>query len=413
MTMRPFGRGDTVSTFRQLVATVVAEIDKLDNDYVLKASPAELEAYFTKRVVLVPLVVDPSTRYIESQGGASIDVSRPDEIAGFRGRRPPAKGTRLVVALPFTGAPELWQFRPSTHGYGGYPEIEIGDGVVTFAYSFADSSANAQRMKTEIDQAVTALATAAANSASDVENHNQSAPTVIREALTRKRACALKVTGAVAALGIPLKAQAPGLAMTLPALRRPSPIARPEVGGTPFAPEPVLEQQEFEHIISVLRGMSMVIERNPTAFRHADEETIRTHFLLPLNSHYPGAATGETFNASGKTDILIRVNDRNVFIAECKFWRGPKSFDDAIDQLLGYLSWRDSKCALLIFNRTQDSSAVREKMHDLMLARPECRKTLIHTPTADSRYIFVKASDPGREIQMCTLLFDVPHPETL
>ena len=29
---------------------------------------------------------------------------------------------------------------------------------------------------------------------------------------------------------------------------------------------------------------------------------------------------------------------------------------------VGYLSWRDSKCALLIFNQTKDSSAVRQKM---------------------------------------------------
>lgn len=41
----------------------------------------------------------------------------------------------------------------------------------------------------------------------------------------------------------------------------------------------------------------------------------------------------ETFNSSGKTDILIRVENRNIFIAECKFWRGPKSFGEAIEQL--------------------------------------------------------------------------------
>ena len=130
-----------------------------------------------------------------------------------------------------------------------------------------------------------------------------------------------------------------------------------------------------------------------------------------LAGPYEGAATGETFNAAGKTDILIRVENRNVFIAECKFWRGAKSFSEAVDQLLGYLSWRDSKCALLIFNPTKDSSAVRQKMHEVMIARTEHRKTVMHNPDGDSRYLFVKSSDPGREIHIHTMLFDMPRQE--
>ena len=142
-----------------------------------------------------------------------------------------------------------------------------------------------------------------------------------------------------------------------------------------------------------------------------DEEAIRTHFLLQLNGHYEGLATGETFNSVGKTDILIRVDNRNIFIAECKFWRGPHSFSDAIEQVLAYLSWRDSKCALLVFNRQKDSSAVKDKMHEIMEARPEWRKTITPDADGEGRYFFVKESDPGREIQIHTMLFDVPIAE--
>src|SRR5262245_59047525 len=120
-----------------------------------------------------------------------------------------------------------------------------------------------------------------------------------------------------------------------------------------------------------MRSMALVIERNPAAFASLDEEAIHTHFLLQLNGHYEGGATGETFNTSGKTDILIRVENRNIFIAECKLRRGPKTFNEAVDQLLGYLSWRDTKCALLIFNKTRDSGAVRQKMHEAMEGRNE------------------------------------------
>ena len=97
--------------------------------------------------------------------------------------------------------------------------------------------------------------------------------------------------------------------------------------------------------------------------------------------------------------------------AKTEFWRGPKSFSDAIDQLLSYLTWRDSKCALLIFNRAKDSSTVRQKMHEIMEDRPEHRKTVKHQPDGDSRYVLVKESDPGREITVTTQLYDMPSKE--
>ena len=133
------------------------------------------------------------------------------------------------------------------------------------------------------------------------------------------------------------------------------------------------------------------------------------HCLIQLNGHYEGLATGETFNSLGRTDILIRVDDRNVFIAECKFWRGPKVFSDTVDQLLGYVTWRDTKCALVIFNKQRESSAVRRKMHEIMEGRVEHRTTRAHDPNGDSRYTFVKPSDRGQEIQIATMLFDVPQ----
>ena len=120
-------------------------------------------------------------------------------------------------------------------------------------------------------------------------------------------------------------------------------------------------------------------------------------------------APGETFNVSGKTDILVRSGDRNVFVAECKFWHGPKRFDDAITQLLGYLTWRDSKVALVIFNHNRDSEAVRLKMHEVMMSRPEVKKGPQELSGCDPRYVLVKADEPGREIHVTTQLYDVPR----
>ena len=47
-------------------------------------------------------------------------------------------------------------------------------------------------------------------------------------------------------------------------------------------------------------------------------------------------------------------------------------------------------------------------MHEIMISREEHRKTSLHDPNGDCRYVFVKPSDPGREIQIQTMLFDLP-----
>lgn len=281
---------------------------------------------------------------------------------------------------------------------------------MVFTVRFPDDSPDPERLKAEINRQVQSLGSAVGHLANDVANHNREAEQSVRAALQRKIQKARAALDAVAGLGIPIRQRSASQTFTIPTKRLPSPVTRPAVPTEKFAPEPVLDEKEFVHILQVLKSMALVMERSPGAFSSLDEESIRTHFLLQLNGHYEGSATGETFNASGKTDILIRAKDRNVFVAECKFWRGPKSFNEAVDQLLSYLSWRDSKCALLIFNQTKDSSAVRAKMHEAMTARKEWRKTVSHShdSSGESRYIFVKESDPGREVHVCTILFDVP-----
>lgn len=408
MRIQPFRDGDTFATFQNLREKTVREIDGLENEYALKASPVELEQYYVSKATITPPTLDASGHYIDAQTGVQIDVSHDFRRISFDGERIVVKGTAVHIAVPYTGDPNLWRLRPSSYSLSGYPELDVRDDVVVFRCQFPDDSPEPDQLKADIQRSIQSLSYAVSSLARDVENHNREATTAIKAAIERKLQTARAAVNTLAGLGIPIRQRSEPATFTVPTRRHESPVRRPEVPKEKYAPEPALDQREFEHILGVLRSMSLVIERSPKSFTSLDEEAIRTHFLLQLNGHYEGSATGETFNSAGKTDILIRVDNRNIFIAECKFWRGAKSFEEAIDQLLGYLSWRDSKCALLIFNQTKDSSVVRTKMHEIMCARPEHRKTISHDPQGDSRYIFVKSSDPGREVQICTMVFDVP-----
>ena len=66
---------------------------------------------------------------------------------------------------------------------------------------------------------------------------------------------------------------------------------------------------------------------------------MRDFILMFLESHYEsiGSATGETFNAEGKVDILVRRDNGNLFVGECKYWSGSAGLHATLDQLLRYL----------------------------------------------------------------------------
>jgi len=412
MATYPFNGGDVHTAFENVVRNILAEIDGLDSQYVLKASSTELENHFVEKAMVQPLKLHVDQQYIESQRTIQVDVSHDFRRAVFPGEQAHVPGTQLKIAIPYEGQEELWKIRPSTYSLGGYPEIDIYRDRVVITMSFDDDTADRQHVKNEIERSIESLSNAVSNQRRDVERHNKAVPDKIKARLNAKRDKSSAAVGVVTGLGIPLKRRDEAATYAAPVTRRPQ-VSRPKpsVPIEKYKPEPVLEESEYSHILTVLQSMSLVIERNPMSFSTLNEEGIRDHFLLQLNGHYEGAATGETFNSVGKTDILIRMEDRNVFIAECKFWRGPKGFDEAVDQLLGYLTWRDCKCALLIFNRNRDSTTVIQKMHEAMEGRKEWRKSVSHNADGASRYIFVKDSDPGREIVITTMLFDIPSGE--
>lgn len=406
--MRPFQKSDAFSTFRYHIEQITKEIQNLDNEYVISTSQTELENYYIEKTKIEPLVLHIEDYYIENQSGISMDVSHDFNRFVFPGERAIVKGTSLEIAIPFEGDKLLWEIRPSTFSLSGYTDIQIKNDRIVFSVDFPDDSVDASKIKAEISEKAQRLSDAVKNLKNDVDNHNKTAPQTIISTIQRKYQLAQSAIGAVTALNIPMKRREKPLTYVVPTHKRESPIRKPVPTTEPYEAEPVLDEAEYQYILKIMRSMSLVIERSPASFVTLDEEAIRTHFLLQLNGHFEGGASGETFNASGKTDILIRVNNKNIFIAECKFWRGQKVFNDTIDQLLGYLSWRDTKCAILIFNRTKDTAGVRSKMHQTMESRSEHRRTVSYNEDGDSRYIFVKKDEPGREIIITTQIYDIP-----
>lgn len=87
---------------------------------------------------------------------------------------------------------------------------------------------------------------------------------------------------------------------------------------------PTLLSQAYNQILQLMHDVGKEFERLPSLYSGEEEEHLRDHFLRMLEPNFEGSATGETFNKTGKTDILLRHEGLNVFIAECKFWKGKK-----------------------------------------------------------------------------------------
>ena len=201
--------------------------------------------------------------------------------------------------------------------------------------------------------------------------HRENLPRQIRPLIEERKARILADRQMVANLPFKVRARIDAKqTYVAPITRRHISVQKPPTN-RPYKPEPILDEGDYQQILKVIGDMSISIERSPSTFAKLGEEQLRDMFLVPLNGYFEGAAEGETFNAEGKTDILIRVEGRNIFIAECKIWRGPQYLTEAIDQLFSYLTWRDTKSAIIVFNRNKDFSAVLSSIKDTVDAHPQ------------------------------------------
>jgi hypothetical protein len=248
---------------------------------------------------------------------------------------------------------------------------------------------------------------------SEIDKHNNEVPTVVNSIIDNRLAECKKDDQFLKNLKYPLKKQDQvPIAIQLPT--RPV-IVKPIQSTTIISASnfPIISNSDYEMILQILQSMSVAMERSPKVFAGLEEEEIRDFFLVILNSHFSGQATGETFNRKGKTDILIRSGDSNVFIGECKFWSGEKLFHETIDQLLSYVTWRDTKTAILLFNRNKNFSGVLNKIEDSIKTHACFRKsvTLNHQDLKIESILsfeFCHKDDPLRTLTLTILAYDIP-----
>lgn len=317
-------------------------------------------------------------------------------------------GTIVELIVPFTGDRDFFFVRPMNWD-SSPPRAVVESHQIKIQASGRDLSQ--AQVKASFDGTLKDIQQYLDWQKTTAEQFNQSLAQRARQEIEIRKTKLLKDREVVSGLGYPMKQrEVAARTYAAPDVRRKIHPQLPPASTAPYKPEPVLDDAIYKDILATIENMTKVMERSPSAFAQMGEEDLRQHYLVQLNGRFEGAATGETFNHLGKTDILIRVQDRNIFIAECKFWKGEATFLLTINQILGYLSWRDTKAAIILFNRNKDFSTVLARVKEAVDKHPHKKRGPTDEGETRFRYTFGNPSDHSREIILTILAFDVPSP---
>ena len=171
----------------------------------------------------------------------------------------------------------------------------------------------------------------------------------------------------------------------------------------------IISEENYTKILESINNAGRMAERLPSTYKRKTENEIRDLLLFVLNANFECAnITGETFNVKGKTDILIKFEGHNIFVAECKYWHGPAEHHDNINQLLGYLTWRDSKVTLIYFVQNKNMKDVIDQIERITNTHSLFNKSLGAKEESWFEYDFFLKGDRGDSIKLTILLFHFP-----
>ena len=388
-------QGDLDAALRATVQRLLEDVQGWDPDQLLTQSENEVAAYLADKHT----VRCPDLKRDEIYAEEPADVK---QVVRDFDREVEVPATRLRVHVPYEGERIFFALRPSSFTHNP-PRADLTDTEVLL--TFDERQLDGDRVRDQLDHAIGEIERWLGWSREMAERHNASLLDTALSAIRMRKEKLLRDRQTVAALGIPVRRRGDAPSYAVPVKRRRPTITKPpaRTSGS-YEPEPTLSDSDYEEAIRIISNSCRQFERSPSTTRRLDEEERRDLLLVALNSQFEGQAGGEVFNGAGKTDILLRVDNRNVFIGECKIWRGAKTFTGAIDQLLSYLVWRDTKAALVLFIETKSATDVITKAADALAAHPRCiRVSRGATPEERQDFVLLAEEDPAREIRLALL----------
>ena len=396
-----FREHDVYGTFENVALKAEDEISKLDRRYLIDTPQEDLARVFEDNYIPDPLVLN-FDQITYEEGQVEIDISK-DPLRSWHGYGPHYISVpQLTFLIPYQGQKELFDFgsgyiSPLPQGYVSNGILRVP--VVGWNGTIDQAAKEFERQKQILQQNVTALNQKLAEASSRLKSRIFSAIVAYKQ----RAEIELKQLSV-----IPYPKHGTGNAAIPVSIKR-------KVRAMPLPPslshsieEFFLPIEEYHAIISSIVNMGTTIERSPSTYAQMGEEQLRDVLLIPLNEAYEGLARGEVFNHTGKTDILIPYKDKNLFIAECKFFEGTKSVANAIDQLCRYITWRDTKTALIVFSRRKNFSDAISVVKQTIVEHSLFSNQHQVLGESSVHYRFRHPNDSKRHFDLTLIAFNIP-----
>lgn len=407
--MKIFAEGELGDYLRQILSTIEIEVRQEPRNQILNVNETEFVDYLVNKHSLEAIIFYWDHLSVSDREDMIPAEYFPGDFHVYEGKRYPKQV--ITYHLPFSGTYPLLSLIPSsrilwTTEVKASPPSIAHPGTVSF--EIINWRNDAETIKREADRILENIRKQAENSANQVAGYNRDLEQQVTRIFQARKQQMLKESNLLANLGVPFKkSENIPATFAVPTRQKAIRIDKPIANNVPFAPEPTLDSSIYREILTICHTTGIEMERHPAIYEDKSEEALRDHFIMVLAPHFE-SVTGETFNRSGKTDILIRHESKNVFVAECKFWKGQKVHLKTIDQILGYLTWRDSKAAILYFVRNKNLDPVLKSIEDGTSEHPCFVKYRGRDSEGWFSYHFHLSKNNPRGLELAILCFHFP-----
>ncbi len=321
-------------------------------------------------------------------------------------------GVEIVLYIPYTGESDLWGMQPNTYNHSpprGSVESKRGNdqaGILKIYLEYYQQEFQGDKVNQEVEKALSSIEQYLGWIKRDIEAHNKQLKNEISRLVRQRRERLGAIQDVTRTLNIPIKKRE-GVPDATPLHIHRKQI-KPLASKVQPEPSHEISEEDFQAILKVVRHEGATYERTPKTYAMHNEEELRDILLAHLNGHFEGQATGETFRKKGKTDVAIEFENRAAFIAECKVWHGEKQLLKAVNQLLGYLTWRDVKTALVIYNKEVTGfKGIQEKLPEILRTHPNFISIEQLSGGEEWRLRLRSEDDPERFITVQVFMFNL------
>lgn len=400
----PFNEINIDDFFKEVKKTICNEIISNPKEYIIGVDKMDYVNYLTSKYSIDELKIDFNSEEVELL--KEIEREKVNEWYG----QERVKYTEYVFCIKYiyTGLAKILQLHPSNNyrwtigGSGKISNIDVRDNYIVLFFSiFKQDKAEFNRVK---EGTIKKTFENLDNTLWYVQNFNNSLSNYVEKEFDKIRLKYEQDNNFFKELNIGYTNKKSNT-YEIPIIQKR--VNAPSIKQND-KPSPQLEMTIYKQILNTIYNIYKGFERLPNNYRNKDEEALRDGLLPSLQTIYGSySSSGETFNKEGKTDICIKESGGgNVFVAECKIWKGEKLFLDAINQLLDrYVTWRDTKTALIVFVKNDSFSEIVEKAKSAILGHEYFVRSNGSIGETSFSYVFNLPNDKNRIIYLELMMF--------